>query len=74
MNAIDWQEGGSHYKGMTIQPIDYIIQNDLDYLQGNVIKYVTRHKHKNGAEDIRKAIHYLNFILEMQYGEKNESR
>ena len=70
MSAIDTQEGGSHYKGMTIQPIEFIMENELDYLQGNVIKYVTRHKQKNGAEDIKKAMHYLQFILEMQYGQK----
>lgn len=61
------QVGGGHYKGMAIQPVEYINANGLDYLQGNVIKYVSRHKSKNGAEDIRKAIHYLELILELQY-------
>jgi len=57
------QEGGTHYQ-LPIQPIDYIVKNDIPYREGNVIKYVTRHKNKNGAEDIRKAIHYLEMILE----------
>ena len=63
------QIGGTHYKTLAIQPIEYIEKNNLDYLQGNVVKYVTRHKDKNGAEDIRKAIHYCELILSMQYGE-----
>lgn len=64
--ATDKQEGGSHYK-TAIQPVDYIHANSLDFFEGNVVKYVTRHKKKNGAEDIRKAIHYLEMILQFQY-------
>ena len=64
------QIGGNHYTNKKIQPIDYIIENELPYCEGNVVKYVTRHKEKNGAEDIRKAIHYLRFILAADYGEK----
>lgn len=56
------QVGGEHYQ-LPIQPIDYIVKNNLDYREGNVIKYVTRHKNKNKAEDIKKAIHYLEMIL-----------
>ena len=58
------QEGGSHYKSFTIQPGDYIRQNDLGWYEGNVVKYVTRHIFKNGREDILKARHYLDMILE----------
>ena len=68
-SALDVQVGGDHYKQFSIQPVEFIVENELDYLQGNVIKYVTRHKAKNGKEDIKKAIHHLNLILEMQYGE-----
>lgn len=57
------QVGGNHYQ-LPIQPIDYIVKNKLGYREGNVVKYVTRHKDKNGAEDIKKAIHYLEMILE----------
>ena len=53
-----------------IMPIDYISKNNLDFLEGNIIKYISRHKHKNGAEDIKKVIHYAELILEIQYGEK----
>lgn len=69
-SALDTQEGGDHYKQMKIQPVEYITANGLDYLQGNVVKYVSRHKLKNGAEDVRKAIHYLQLILQIDYGEK----
>ena len=71
MNALQTQEGGGHYKKLAIQPVEYIFHNKLEYLEGNVVKYVTRHKDKNGAEDIRKAIHYCQLILEMQYGESS---
>ena len=60
------QTGGTHYQ-LPIEPVDYIYENGLGYLEGNVIKYVTRHKNKNGREDIVKAIDYLNMILEKQY-------
>ena len=65
--ATDKQEGGAHYTFQSIQPIDYIYENQLGYMEGNVIKYVTRHKYKNGAEDLRKAIHYLEMLLEKEY-------
>jgi len=68
-SALDKQVSGNHYKGCKIQPIEYIHANGLDYFQGNVIKYVTRYKDKNGKADIEKAIHYLELILELQYGE-----
>ena len=57
------QEGGTHYL-MPIQPIEYIRKNNLGWFEGNVIKYVSRHDKKNGAEDIKKAIHYLEMILD----------
>lgn len=66
------QIGGDHYD-LTIQPIDYIMGNGLGYCEGNVVKYITRHNSKNGAEDIRKAIHYCEFILAQVYGETNDS-
>ena len=67
--ALSSQEGGSHYTGGSIQPIEYIHANKLDFFEGNVVKYVTRHKSKGGAEDIRKAIHYLEMLLELNYKE-----
>lgn len=69
-SVLDIQHGGSHYKDKKIQPIEYITANDLDFCQGNIVKYVTRHKDKNGAEDVRKIIHYAQFILKFEYGEE----
>ena len=69
-SALERQVGGSHYNDMAIQPIDYIMQNNLPYAEANVLKYISRHRSKNGAEDIRKAIHYCQFILEYYYGER----
>ena len=66
----DKQIGGSHYKDCVIQPVDYIVKNNLDFLEGNVVKYITRHKTKNGIEDIRKVIHYAELILEKNYGKE----
>ena len=64
------QIGGSHYKDCAIQPVDYIVENKLDFLEGNMVKYITRHKTKNGIEDIRKVIHYAELILEKKYGKE----
>lgn len=69
-SALEVQQGGTHYKSLAIQPIQYIHANNLGYMEGNVVKYVTRHQAKNGADDIRKIIHYCELILELQYGEK----
>ncbi len=69
--ATNKQIGGSHYKDCKIQPIDYIMQNNLTFCEGNALKYITRHRRKGeGARDIHKAIHYLEMILEMEYGEE----
>ena len=68
VNPLDVQISGDHYKSLGIQPVEYIHVNNLDYFQGNVVKYVTRHKSKNGADDLRKAIHYCQLALKLQYG------
>lgn len=72
ISALDKQVSGNHYKDCGIQPIEYIHANGLSYLEGNVIKYTTRHSKKNGKQDILKAIHYLELILEMEY--KDETK
>lgn len=63
-NAV--QIGGDHYKSKGIQPWDYIAANDLDYFQGNVIKYVTRFREKNGIQDLEKAQHYLQKLIDIE--------
>lgn len=62
--AKDIQVGGDHYRQGSIQPIEFIMANDLGFVEGCVVKYVTRHKRKGGKEDIKKAIHYLEILLE----------
>jgi hypothetical protein len=54
---------------MPIQPVEYITKNRLPYLDGNVIKYVTRHRSKGGLEDLKKAKHYIDLIIQMEYEE-----
>ena len=70
-SALATQVAGDHYKNAAIQPVQYIHANGIGFFEGNVIKYVTRHRAKNGAEDIKKAIHYLNLLLELEYGEND---
>jgi hypothetical protein len=67
--ALQKQIGGSHYAEMAIQPIEFITANNLSFLEGNIIKYVCRHRNKNGADDIKKAMHYCELLLQMEYGE-----
>jgi bbp48 len=62
-NAHDRQVGGSHYQ-LPIQPIDYIMANGLGYCEANVVKYVSRWKSKGGVQDLKKAIHYLEMLIE----------
>ena len=67
--ANDMQVGGDHYMDRCIQPWDYIVSNDLGFLEGNIIKYVTRWKYKNGVDDLRKAQHYLAKLIEVADGQ-----
>ena len=62
-SPLDTQIGGGHYKGKAIQPIEYILSNDLGFIEGNIVKYITRYKDKNGMEDIKKVIHYAEILL-----------
>ncbi len=64
--ANDRQEGGSHYKDKAIQPWDFISSNDMGFLAGNVVKYVARYKEKNGMQDLLKAKHYLEKLMEVE--------
>jgi len=64
------QVGGDHYCNMAIQPAEYAQLNNLNFIEGCVVKYVSRHRNKNGAEDIKKAIHFLNLLLEIEYNQQ----
>ena len=71
MKPLERQEGGDHYD-LPIQPLEYIHANQLGYIEGNIIKYATRNKKKNGVEDIKKIIHYCELLLELEYGENKK--
>jgi len=67
--AIRRQAGGSHYKDLAIQPVEYCVRNGLGMCESNVIKYVTRHSLKGGKEDLEKAVHMLELLIELKYEE-----
>lgn len=71
--ASDQQVAGTHYKGLAIQPAEYCQRNRLSYCESSVIRYVTRHRSKNGRQDIEKAIHCLQLLLEMEYPQDEQS-
>lgn len=66
LSANDRQEGGDHYKKSSIQPWDAIIDWRLGFLDGNVVKYVARWRKKGGIEDLKKARHYLDKLIETE--------
>lgn len=70
--SLETQIGGNHYKSQAIQPVEYIHANNIGYFEGNVIKYVTRWKNKNGVQDLEKAKHYLELLIELE--KANETR
>lgn len=70
--ALNTQVGGSHYKDMVIQPVEFIERNNLGFCVGNVIKYVCRYKSKNGIEDLEKAKHYLDILIDIEKDKNNE--
>ena len=71
-NPLESQVGGDHYKNMTIQPVEYSEKNKLTFLEGDIVKRITRHSRGGkGEEDIRKCIHECQLILELQYGEES---
>jgi len=63
-DAKDIQIGGDHYKDMAIQPVEFILANHLGYCEGNVVKYVCRWQQKNGKQDLEKARHYIDLLLD----------
>ena len=66
MSALDKQEGGGHYKGKAIQPVQYIHANGLGFCEGNVVKYITRWREKGGKADLLKVIHYVELLMELE--------
>ena len=68
--ALETQVGGNHYNSMKIQPIEYTMANEMNPLQHTVIKYVSRYKKKNGVEDLKKAIHSLELLIQFEEAKK----
>lgn len=62
--TLERQVGGIHYKNFSIEPLEFNLRNGLDFATGNVIKYVCRAPFKNGLDDLRKAQHYLEVLIE----------
>jgi Protein of unknwon function (DUF3310) len=73
-NPLSEQVGGSHYKTMKIQPIEFIQANGLGFCEGNIIKYTCRYKQKGGVEDLNKVIHYARLLIEQIQKEKTNAR
>lgn len=67
-SALDRQVAGSHYKDMPIQPAVFCQKNGLNYCEANAIKYLCRHREKNGIEDLKKARHYIDLLIDIEYG------
>lgn len=64
--AFETQVGGNHYKDMPIQPTEFIMKNNLNWCEGNAVKYICRHRAKGKSADIDKAIHYLELLKEYE--------
>ena len=72
-NPLIAQEGGGHYKSRGIQPLEYTMKNNLSFCEGNVVKYISRYKSKNGIEDLAKVIHYTLLASYEEYGEQGST-
>ena len=72
-NPLIAQEGGGHYKDRGIQPLEYTMKNNLSFCEGNVVKYISRYKSKNGIEDLAKVIHYALLSAYEEYGEQGST-
>ena len=68
------QQGGSHYKNLPIQPVEYAYANNLGFIEANVVKYVTRWRTKNGVDDLKKARHYLDLLISFEESKINDAR
>ena len=69
-SSYDKQIGGSHYQGMSIQPSQFVIENKMLFPEGSAIKYICRHSKKDGKQDLLKAIHFIEMIIERDYSDQ----
>ena len=70
--ALSVQESGDHYKRMAIQPVEFIHRNGIPFIEGCIIKYVCRWRQKGGVQDLRKARHFLDLLIEMEHGPEQD--
>jgi hypothetical protein len=68
MKSFKKQVGGNHYKKYKIQPVEFIIKNNIGFVEGNIIKYVLRFKEKGGVSDLEKAKHYIELLIDSSKG------
>lgn len=66
--ALDVQVGGAHYKEMAIEPLEFILVNELPFAEGSIVKYVSRWRKKGGVQDLEKARHLLDVLIEHEKG------
>ena len=74
MSVYNKQIGGTHYRKMKIQPSKFVIENKLLFPEGSVIKYICRHPYKGGKEDLEKAKHFIDMIIERDYKDEKEKQ
>ena len=74
MSAYKKQIGGNHYSRFKVQPSKFINDNNLQFAEGNAIKYICRHAYKGGKQDLEKAKHYIDMIIERDYKDENEKQ
>jgi hypothetical protein len=71
-NPLESQQGGTHYKEMVIQPVEFVYHNEIPYMEGNIIKYLCRWRKKNGIEDLHKARHYLEILIQFETAKEDK--
>lgn len=67
MSSLDTQISGTHYRKYAIQPTEFFYKNNVPFIEANIIKYTLRHREKNGLEDLLKARHYIDILIELEY-------
>lgn len=70
-SALNVQVAGSHYKRLKIQPVEYMHANNLPFIEGSIIKYVTRWREKGGMKDLEKAKHFIDLLIELESKQEN---
>jgi len=70
LSATDHQVAGDHYQKLKIQPIEYILANEMQFCEGAIIKYISRWRDKGGVEDLRKIKHFCDFLIENEVKEE----